>query len=240
MPVYVVTGARGGIGLEYVRQLTADPSNTVITTVRDTSANISDLQAVMAKSEGRGHIVQCDVSSEASIATLAQSIPPILSGDEKIDVLVNNAGIQQSEGQTGLNLDGASLLAHMTTNVVGPAKVTQILLPYLREGSAIIANISSGLGSLALLSDGTIEPDMTPYSISKCALNMLMVHQAHQLKGKAIVVCVDPGHVKTAMGGPEAPVEAKDSARSVLKVLSGLKAEDSGKFFHPDGANAPF
>ncbi|KAK8104014.1 uncharacterized protein PG998_011047 [Apiospora kogelbergensis] len=240
MPVYVVTGARGGIGLECVRQLTADSSNIVITTVRDTSADISDLQAVVAKSEGRGHIVQCDVSSEASVATLAQSIPPILSGGEKIDVLVNNAGIQQSEGPNGLKIDGASLLAHVTTNVLGPATVTQTLLPYLREGSAVVANISSGLGSLALLSDGSIEPQLTPYSISKCALNMMMVHQAHQLKGKAIVVCVDPGHVKTAMGGPSAPIEAKDSAGGILKVLSGLRAEDSGKFFRFDGTNVPF
>ncbi|KAK8061280.1 hypothetical protein PG994_007646 [Apiospora phragmitis] len=220
MPVYVVTGARGGIGLEYVRQLTANPSNTVIAT-------------------GRGHIVQCDVSSEASIATLAQAIPPIL-GEEKIDVLVNNAGILQSQGQTALNFDGASLLSHMTTNVIGPAKVTKTLLPYLRGGSAIVANISSGLGSLALLSDGSIEPDMTPYSISKCALNMLTVHQVHQLKGKATVVCVDPGHVKTTMGGPGAAVEVEDSASGVLKVLSGLGIEDSGKFFCYDGSNNPF
>ncbi|KAK8074958.1 hypothetical protein PG997_009621 [Apiospora hydei] len=239
MPIYAITGGRGGIGLEYVRQLTANPSNTVIATVRDTSADISDLKDVIAKSEGRGHIVQCDVSSESSIATLAQAILPIL-GEKKIDVLVNNAGIQQSQSQTGLSIDGASLLSHMTTNVVGPAKVTQTLLPYLREGSGIIAHISSGLGSLSLLSNGSIEPCMSPYSISKCALNMLMVHQAHQLRGKAVVVCVDPGHVKTEMGGPEAEVEVKDSASGVLKVLSGLSTEDSGKFFCYDGSNVPF
>ncbi|KAK8016243.1 hypothetical protein PG993_014432 [Apiospora rasikravindrae] len=239
MPVYVITGGRGGIGLEYVRQLTANPSNIVIATVRDASADISNLKDVIAKSEGRGHIVQCDVSSESSIATLAQAIPPIL-GEKKIDVLVNNAGIQQSQDQTGLRIDGLSLLSHMTTNVVGPAKVAETLLPYLREGSGIIAHISSGLGSLALLSDGSIEPVMAPYSISKCALNMLMVHQAHQLRGKAIVVCVDPGHVKTDMGGPEGVLEVNDSASGVLKVLSGLSVEDSGKFFRYDGSNAPF
>lgn len=239
MPVYVVTGARSGIGLEYARQLTANPSNTVICTVRDTSADISDLRNAIAKSEGRGHIVQCDISSESSIATLAHAIPPIL-GEEKIDVLVNNAAIQQSQGQTGLNLDGASLLSHMKANVIGPAKVTQTLLPYLREGSAIIANISSGLGSLAVLSDRSIEPCMTPYSISKCALNMLMIHQAYELRGKAMVVCVDPGHVKTAMGGPEAAVDVEDSARGVLKVLSGLKTEDTGKFFQYTGNSVPF
>ncbi|KAK8122241.1 NAD(P)-binding protein [Apiospora sp. TS-2023a] len=239
MPVYVVTGARGGIGLEYVRQLTTNPSNTVIATVRDTSADISDLQDVIAKSEGRGHIVQCDISSESSIATLAQAIPPIL-GEEKIDVLINNAAIQQSQDQTGLKIDSDSLLSHMKTNVLGPAKITQTLLPYLRVGSAVIANISSGLGSLAVLSDRSIEPCMTSYSISKCALNMLMVHQAYELKGVAVVVCVDPGHVKTVMGGPEAAVEVDDSARGVLKVLSGLKTEDTGKFYQYTGDNVPF
>ncbi|KAK7985111.1 NAD(P)-binding protein [Apiospora saccharicola] len=225
MPVYVVTGARGGIGLEYVRQLTTNPSNTVIATLRDTSADISDLQ-------------DCDISSESSIATLAQAIPPI--GEEKIDVLINNAAIQQSQDQTGLKIDGDSLLSHMKTNVLGPAKITQTLLPYLRVGSAVIANISSGLGSLAVLSDRSIDPCMTSYSISKCALNMLMVHQAYELKGVAVVVCVDPGHVKTVMGGPEVAVEVDDSARGVLKVLSGLKTEDTGKFFQYTGDNVPF
>jgi NAD(P)-dependent dehydrogenase (short-subunit alcohol dehydrogenase family) len=101
-----------------------------------------------------------------------------------------------------------------------------------------VANISSGIGSLTMLSDGRIPAKAAPYSLSKAALNMLTVHQARQLREEGsgvVVVAIDPGHVKTEMGGPEAVVEVADSARGVLGVLAGLGEGDSGRFLAYDG-----
>ena len=97
-------------------------------------------------------------------------------------------------------------------------------------------NMTSGLGSLAY--NRTKETvDCTTYSISKAALNMLTVHQASDLKGKGVVVvCVDPGWVKTDMGGPGAVLEKEESIGGMLKCLRGLKISDSGRFFACDGS----
>jgi NAD(P)-dependent dehydrogenase (short-subunit alcohol dehydrogenase family) len=86
--------------------------------------------------------------------------------------------------------------------MIGPALIIQSLSPYLAP-RAKIANISSGVGSKAMLSDERIPPHITSYSIRKAALNMLAVHQAYDLKNRATVICVDPGHIKTQIGGRE-------------------------------------
>jgi hypothetical protein len=65
---------------------------------------------------------------------------------------------------------------------------------------------------------------------------MLTILQGLELKGRAVIVAIDPGHVKTEMGGPKAVIEIPDSARAVLSVLHGLKPEDNGKFLRFDGS----
>lgn len=132
-----------------------------------------------------------------------------------------------------------SLNAHFETNVIGPALLLQALAPRLAMG-AVVANITSGVGSMAMIMDGRVNAQYPAYSISKTALNMLTVHQAAELKGKAIVVCVDPGWVKTKMGGLGALMEAADSARNVLRTLSSLRDEDTGKFMSNDGTPVPW
>lgn len=238
MAVFVVTGARGGIGLEYIRQIAKTEDNTALAVVRNLKGNLKALETIKAESPGVVHIVECDVSSEQAIATLPQKLETLLGSDEaKIDFFINNAAILHSKEETGLTVTSEALLSHIQTNVIGPAALLKTLLPYLRQSSsAVVANITSGAGSLTMLSDGRIIPNITPYSISKTALNMLTVHQASELKDQGvIVVCVDPGHVKTEMAGPGAVLEPTDSASGVLAVLKRLEAKDAGKFFLYNG-----
>ncbi|ROT35279.1 NAD(P)-binding protein [Sodiomyces alkalinus F11] len=236
MGVYVVTGTRTGIGLEYVRQLGRSQANTVVAIVRkQQGSDLSALRAVRDASEGAVHIVECDVSSETSVAGLAASIEAAIGAGTRVDVLINNAAVLHAREQTSLTATPEAIASHVNTNVVGPARVLQVLLPLLAPAAAVVANISSGLGSLNKLSDGRIPAVITPYSISKAALNMLTVHQAKHLADRAIVVAIDPGHVKTEMGGPEAVLEIEDSAKGVLGVLGGLKQEDTGKFLLYNG-----
>ncbi|OHE93242.1 short chain dehydrogenase/reductase SDR [Colletotrichum orchidophilum] len=268
MPTYVITGARGGIGLEYVNQLSRDPSNTVIALVRSTStaasAALSALESIRSSSSATTHIIECDVSSEASIAGLPGRLSAALGpGMAKVDFLINNAATLQYAHQTSLTLDAEGLDVQMNTNVLGPARIVQVLLPFLgaaaaSEGegegqgegqgaveeeeriAAVVANITSGAGSLGWASDGRVHM-LGGYSISKAALNMLTVQQAKELKSKGIVaVAVDPGHVKTASGGLGATVEVEDSARSILHLLAGLNSTDTGRFFLYNGTCVPW
>ncbi|KAH6845861.1 NADP-dependent dehydrogenase-like protein [Chaetomium sp. MPI-CAGE-AT-0009] len=234
MPVYVITGARAGIGREYVRQLAQNADNTVFALVRSLAGDLTALRSVQDAATGTVHILECDISSPASIAALPSRITEAVGPNIKINMLINNAAVLHSRSETALTLAGDSLLSHVQSNVIGPALMLQTLMPLLTP-TARIANISSGVGSLSMLTAGRIPVEITPYSISKAALNMLTVHQQAQLRVQGhdgiLVVSVDPGHVKTEMGGPAAVVEVEDSARGVLRVLHGLGREEGGRFW---------
>jgi NAD(P)-dependent dehydrogenase (short-subunit alcohol dehydrogenase family) len=84
-------------------------------------------------------------------------------------------------------------------------------------------------------------PKCCTYSISKAAQNMLTLHQARDLKRSHVtVICMDPGWVKTRMGGKGAMVEPDVSISGMLGVLGNLKREDSGKFYRFDGSQVPW
>jgi len=234
MPTWIITGANRGLGLEFATQLAADPSNTIIAATRSLSRDISALETLQSQSKNV-HIQECDTGSGPSISRFASTITTLLGGaSAKIDYLLNNAGINADSQQSSLDLTSESLLTHMNVNVLGPALLVQALLPLLQDGSTVM-NMTSGLASLAYNSSKEM-PGCTVYAMSKAALNMLTVHQAKQLKGRGVrVVCVDPGWVKTDMGGKGAVLEKEVSIGGMLKLLNGLKEGDEGKFFQYDG-----
>lgn len=235
MPTYVITGSNRGIGLEFVRQLTQSPDNTVLALVRDLSKDHSALKAL---ANDKTHILECDTSDLSSIREFAKTARSTL-GDTKIDYVINNAGINLSPQNSSLQLAPDDLLDTIKTNVIGPAKVVEFLLQQgVLSENVRIQNMSSGLGSIKRTADGE-ERQCAGYSISKAALNMLSVHMAADirktLKG-AIVIMMCPGWVKTDMGGSGAQLSPEESVSGQLKVLQGLKEEDNGKYYQYSGA----
>lgn len=103
-------------------------------------------------------------------------------------------------------------------------------------------NLTSGLGSCGR---GIVK--CTSYAISKAALNMLSVHQAGDLAQKGVrVVCMDPGWVKTRMGGEGALIEAEESIGGMLRVVERVReGKDGGevgkaRFYTYDGSEVPW
>lgn len=190
MGIWVITGANRGLGLEFVTQLSKDVSNTIIATSRSMSKEtLSGLQALDIKS--KLHILECDTSSPASIELFGKEVNTLLGGG-KIDFLLNNAGVNVQSGLTALNVTPEAIVDNFSVNVIGPAKIVQVLEIHLQSGS-VVMNMTSGLGSMADAS-AVDETKCTAYSISKAGLNMLTLHQASNLKNKeVIVVCIDPG-----------------------------------------------
>ena len=100
-----------------------------------------------------------------------------------------------------------------------------------------IVNLSSIVGSIALKSVASYYG----YSASKAALNMFTRLLAAELRTAGIpVVSIHPGWVQTDMGGPNAPVSARDSAQGILKVIDRLSTDDTGQFFRWDGELMPW
>lgn len=242
MPTYFLTGANRGIGLELTRQLSHSPSNTIIAAVRRKSpknpAEISDLLALSTSHPSKIHIIELDVSNPDSLSSLEFRVAEILSKTgANLNYIFNVAGINATSSDTSLTMTGESLQQHMQVNVFGPAKVVQDLSRYLARG-AVVMNMTSGLASLTVATDVT---KCCTYSMSKAALNMLTLHQAKDLKGAGVkVICMDPGWVKTRMGGKGAMIEARFSVGSMLDVVATLKESDSGKFFRYDGGVVPW
>jgi len=229
MPTYFITGASRGLGLEYVRQLlAASPNNTVIATARTPSAPLTELKGL-----GKLHVFPCEVSSKESVEACAEEVKKVT---DRIDYLFNNAGTSVGhDNPSDMKVEGLKTM--FDTNVVGQVLVVQALESLFVKGTVIV-NVTSGLGSLgdALARGAVIN---TGYSITKAAVNMLSIQQALHYRD-CIVISLDPGWVKTDMGGPNAPLEKTESISTVLKTVHGLKKEDSGYSFLYNGNKIPF
>jgi hypothetical protein len=72
---------------------------------------------------------------------------------------------------------------------------------------------------------------------------MLTVHQSEDLKPHlpgSVVIAMDPGWVKTRMGGEGAQLEASESVGNILSVLHRLTPDDTGSSFHHSGDKIPW
>ena len=175
-------------------------------------------------------VVPLDVTSDESVLAFAQAV-----GDEGIDVLVNNAGLGTHDALGAMDFDAMNRV--LDTNVTGPLRVLNALLPQLKKGEATVANISSRMGSIGENSSG----GLYAYRISKAALNMAVSVSAIDLKSAAVtVVGLHPGWVKTDMGGPGAQVETADCASALIGTIDGLTLEQTGQFLDRDGGSIPW
>ena len=231
----VITGANRGLGLELARQCVAR-GDAVWAGCRKPQA------ATALAALGPASILPLDIADAPSIGAFGRAVAADIEG---LDLLINNAGVNATAfgadaAHTGvLELDAALFMAQMQVNAVGPMILSRVLLPLLRKSeSAVVANMSSQLGSLAL---GAQMLRDIGYNASKAALNMITAALAGTLGPEGItVVTIHPGWVKTDMGGPEAPMTPEASARSVLATIAGLETGDNGRFLNWDGATHPW
>lgn len=221
----LVTGTNRGIGLEFVRQLAAR-GDSVVATARE-PARASELQRLSQQHPSLVEVHACDVSIDASVASLAAAV-----GDRPLDVLINNAGVMGSHGRLG-RLRFEEVLQTLNVNAVGALRVVQAVLPNLRRGSTKrLVQITSGLGSIGENASG----GYYDYRMSKAALNMLAMNLAQELGGEGFVsIALQPGWVQTEMGGRGAPTRVEDSVSGMLRVIDALTAKDNGRFLGWDG-----
>ena len=123
-------------------------------------------------------------------------------------------------------------------NSTGPVLVSEKFLDLIEKGNnPKIINITSGLGSI------TNKQWVFRYSYcaSKEALNMLSKLMSLELKEKGIIVIpLHPGHVKTDLGGYQAPLDPTVSITGMIKVIDSLTMEDTGKYLSWNGNELPW
>lgn len=232
MTSVVITGANRGLGLELARVF-ADRGDTVIAGCRDPQAAV-ELRALTDE------VHALDVGDEKSIERFIETI-----GDQAIDVVINNAGIDArnlgaSEAERDVLLQSPEhLLGQVNVNAVGPLLLSRGLLPQLRRTvNPRIVNVTSQIGSMEV--SQRIGRDVG-YAVSKAALNMITIKLASRLRDEGVVaVMLHPGHLRTSMGGAAAPTDADDAARQIVSLIDRLTIDDTGTFFRPDGSVHPW
>ncbi|QKG57937.1 SDR family oxidoreductase [Hymenobacter sp. BRD128] len=224
--VALITGANKGLGLEIARQL----GRQGLTVVLGARQGKAAAPAAALRAEGLdAHEVELDVTSAADIATLPTFFETQFG---RLDVLVNNAGVQLDDGP---DVSPDTLRQTYEANVIGPYAITQALLPLLRQAPAgRIVNQSSILGSLTAISQGQGGSWATPgYTSSKAALNMLTVVLAQHLAGTNIKVnAAHPGWVKTDLGGDNAPLGVVEGAKTAVRLALLPADGPTGGYFH--------
>lgn len=258
MPTVLITGANRGIGLEFARQYAARGWR-VIATSRDTGQARALLE--LAQSRSTVSIEALDLASMASVTTLAGRLADLLAG-QPLDVLLNNAALL-GPGDTQLlgHWSPEPFLDAFRTNALGPALLTQQLLPLVEAGGQRkVIFLGSAAGAIGLLQPPA---NLYAYRASKAALHLLARNLALELKPRGVTVgLINPGLVDTrglldlAPEDPGPPdlahlvrlvragqvplLRPEDSVAAMLKLIDTLTPESEGAFLNYNGAKLPW
>ena len=225
----LLTGASRGVGRAVARRLVAAGAD-VLGTGRD--AALLDEVAAEVTGPGTFAAVAADLTDPGTPARLAAEVAQRWGA---LDVLFSNAGVMLARDDRFEDEPDGTLEETLAVNLVAPHRLVLALLPALRAGTEPrIVHVGSGAGTVS----GAAEPGIGSYRVSKYALNGLIIMQAAQLRGEVAVNGLDPGWVRTGLGGDEAPGTVEESAAGALALLAE-PATVTGRFFK-DGAEIPF
>jgi len=235
--VAFITGGNRGLGFETALQL-KDAAKVVIG-ARDLAQGqkaVEKLRAAGAEADA----IAFDVTDAASHKAAYDYFDKRYG---RLDILVNNAGIAAGPfPSTGPEHIAAEvpmdvLRKVMETNFFAVVALTQTLLPLIKKSPAgRIVNLSSILGSQTLLAtpgSPIYDAKSFAYDVSKTALNSLTIHLAYELRDTKIKVnSAHPGWVKTEMGGPQAPMELSQGAKTSVALATLPDDGPTGGYFH--------
>ncbi len=224
----VITGANRGIGLELAKHYRS-LDYTVIGVCRESSEELDDIADMV--------ISDIDVRSQDSIEMVAEVLAQTLinsDSGQKIDILINNAGVFMNETLDEMDFD--NIQTQLEINAVAPLRVAHAFQSMLWEGSKV-AMITSRMGSVADNGSGAYYG----YRASKAALNAIGKSLAIDLKPKGVAVALlHPGFVQTRMVGFNGDISPAQAAAGLTQRIEELNLETSGSFWHSNGELLPW
>ena len=228
--IALVTGANRGIGLGVAKALIEKDYAVILTSRKEKEGRLA-LEKLPASPRKYYHIL--DVTDPESIAAVRAYVEDEFG---RLDVLVNNAGINYDSWQTAWEADMNVVRETLETNLIGAWQMCKAFIPLMKQnGYGRIVNVSSGSGSFNEMGGGT-----PAYSASKAAMNILTVKLAGELAGHGILVnSVCPGWVRTNMGGSSAPRSVEQGAAGIVWAATLPEKGPSGRFFR-DGREIGF
>lgn len=225
----VVTGSSRGIGLAFCAAL-KERGYEVFAVCRKVTPELDAL--------GVNVVEGVDVTDDEAVKRIPEAV-----GDEPIDLLISNAGMQFVTKYV-TDLDPKAMLQEYDTNTLGAVRVVIALLPKLREGSKI-ALISTGGAASVTNNDGRISN--YGYRMSKGGLNVFGVNLGNELKPRGIpVVLLGPGPTDTDLlrnsarsgtttNSPANAVQPEEAVRDMLARVDELTLETTGRWISRQG-----
>jgi NAD(P)-dependent dehydrogenase (short-subunit alcohol dehydrogenase family) len=177
--------------------------------------------------------VECDFSKPSMVETVTSRI------SKPIDILLCNAASFGADAFHLAQTSHEALTEVFAVNVISPVLLAVALRPQIEQGSRkLIIMMSTGNASLA----GNTEGTMLGYRCSKTALNQAVRTMAAEWGPNGITtVALNPGWVRTDMGGPNAPLSVDEASHAIVEFsMNVAQSTLNGKFLNTDGSHLPW
>ena len=169
----LITGGGSGIGRALAEALHARGNRIIITGRRE-----GPLAEVAAANPGMAYAT-LDVAHASAITAFGAQV---VHDHPNLNVVINNAGIMKSEDLTADAFDHDTIEATITTNLLGPIRLTAALLPHLRaQPASTVITVTSGLAFVPLAATPT-------YNATKAAIHSWTQSLRHQLADTSVEV----------------------------------------------------
>ena len=194
MAIALITGTSTGIGLATAVTL-ARGGHKVFATMRNPAGGGGEIRAIAESEKLPITVLAMDVDDDVSVR---DGVSEVLAQSDRIDVLVNNAGIAVHGSVEELPL--SEFRRVMETNFFGALRCIQAVVPGMRERRhGCIVNVTSVAGRIS-------SAPQAPYSSSKWALEAASEALAQEVKPFGVrVAIVEPGVIATPIFGKVAP-----------------------------------
>jgi len=234
--IILITGSTDGIGLETAKMLASKGYHILLHGRSKNKIEHAEKSLKDISDSVRVDSYLADLSNLSDVAAMAEAI---VERHNKLDVLINNAGVLKTPEpvtQNGLDL-------RFVVNTFAPYLLTQKLLPLLGETGRVI-NLSSAAQSpidmQALAGQVRLHDDLNAYAQSKLAITMWSRGMALSLKGKGpVIIAVNPGSLLATKMVKEGFGMAGNDIRIGADILCRLSLSDefasaTGLYFDND------
>jgi NAD(P)-dependent dehydrogenase (short-subunit alcohol dehydrogenase family) len=207
----LVTGASRGVGA-LVAEALAREGATLWLHARTATACAATLARVKAAG-AKAQVIEAELEDPSQVEALGRAVRE----QGGVDILYNNAGLMAQWSTTGEH-ERADWVRNLQVNCLAPARLCELLVPGMRaKGWGRVVNVTTGMEN---------QVELVPYSAAKAALDKYTKELAQAVRGDGVIVnLVDPGWLRTDLGGPNAP----NAPESVLPgALVPVLCEDDG------------
>jgi NAD(P)-dependent dehydrogenase (short-subunit alcohol dehydrogenase family) len=222
----LIIGASRGLGLALVQVYLQRGWHVVATVRGEPPAALADDHG------GRLRVERVDITQETEIEALRERL-----ARERFDLVLANAAIATEERDANAaTVSDMEFIDVMVTNVLGPMRVLEAFESLVPK-TGVLAAMSSGLGSVENNTDG----GWNVYRASKAALNQMLRSFANERPGdRRTVLALDPGWVRTDMGGDAATLSVDESIPRLVDAIAAYAGKAGAHFVNYRGATLPW